>query len=308
VGSGRSLEEDVTLGQDGLGPHRVHVRTRLAAPQDTSGESLCVLFLQDQREMEARMRTEKLASMGRMSTAVAHEVRNPLAAIAQANALLDEDLSDPRLKKLTAMISQNARRLGKIVDDVLNVTHIQPSETGANAPALPLQETCARIGKDWATQNGCEQRLSMMLTGAPICVRFDSDHLRRVLVNLLDNAARHASTRPHGIQMDIRDGGLRAELSVWSDGAPMDQSVERHLFEPFFSSSSRSSGLGLYICRQLCDNHGATIAYHRGQRLRDGEPVEGNEFTVAFSPAPPEQVSNQTNLNRDSPPWQTSPP
>jgi two-component system sensor histidine kinase PilS (NtrC family) len=88
----------------------------------------------------------------------------------------------------------------------------------------------------------------------------------------------------------------------------MDQSVERHLFEPFFSSSSRSSGLGLYICRQLCDNHGATIAYHRGQRLRDGEPVEGNEFTVAFSPALPEQVSNQTNLNRDSTPWQTSPP
>jgi two-component system sensor histidine kinase PilS (NtrC family) len=55
-----------------------------------------VVFLQDLREMEARLRTEKLAAMGRMSAAVAHEIRNPLAAIAQANALLAEELSDRR--------------------------------------------------------------------------------------------------------------------------------------------------------------------------------------------------------------------
>ena len=72
--------------------------------------------------MEARMRTEKLASMGRLSTAVAHEIRNPLAAITQANALLDEDITDPRHKQLTTMVGQNAKRLAKIVDDILNVS------------------------------------------------------------------------------------------------------------------------------------------------------------------------------------------
>jgi two-component system sensor histidine kinase PilS (NtrC family) len=60
------------------------------------GDSLCVMFLQDLREMEARLRTEKLAAMGRMSAAVAHEIRNPLAAIAQANELLAEELSSRR--------------------------------------------------------------------------------------------------------------------------------------------------------------------------------------------------------------------
>jgi two-component system sensor histidine kinase PilS (NtrC family) len=62
----------------------------------------------------------------------------------------------------------------------------------------------------------------------------------------------------------------------------MDQSVERHLFEPFFSSESRSSGLGLYICRELCQEQGAGIAYYRTQRRARGKLIDGNEFLVSF--------------------------
>ncbi|RYY97443.1 MAG: ATP-binding protein, partial [Comamonadaceae bacterium] len=76
-------------------------------------------------------------------------------------------------------------------------------------------------------------------------------------------------------------GGEQARLRVWSDGAPLDPGVQRHLFEPFFSSQSRSSGLGLYICRELCDRHGATIAYARAP-APDGSGRDGNEFTVHF--------------------------
>ena len=71
------------------------------------------MFLQDLREMEARVRIEKLAAMGRMSAAVAHEIRNPLAAISQANALLEEDLHDAGQRQLTSMIAQNAQRLAQ---------------------------------------------------------------------------------------------------------------------------------------------------------------------------------------------------
>jgi two-component system sensor histidine kinase PilS (NtrC family) len=62
----------------------------------------------------------------------------------------------------------------------------------------------------------------------------------------------------------------------------MEPSVERHLFEPFFSSESRSSGLGLYICRELCERHGAVIAFQRAQRLARGTRIEGNEFFVSL--------------------------
>jgi two-component system sensor histidine kinase PilS (NtrC family) len=67
----------------------------------------------------------------------------------------------------------------------------------------------------------------------------------------------------------------RASVQVWSDGAPMDQSMERHLFEPFFSSESRSSGLGLYICRELCERHGATIDYQRTGRTTQRGDMRG---------------------------------
>jgi two-component system sensor histidine kinase PilS (NtrC family) len=107
-----------------------------------------------------------------------------------------------------------------------------------------------------------------------------------VLINLLDNARRYASQEANAIQVSTgQNADKRAFVSVWSDGQPMDQSIERHLFEPFFSSESRSSGLGLYICRELCERHGATIIHQRSTRPRGDGSVEGNEFLVSFHDA-----------------------
>src|SRR5207253_1659945 len=73
---------ELALEEEGGSARRIHVRTRLTPAEEHPAEGICVMFLQDLREMEARLRTEKLAAMGRMSAAVAHEIRNPLAAIA----------------------------------------------------------------------------------------------------------------------------------------------------------------------------------------------------------------------------------
>lgn len=280
---GVGQQDDVTIRHAGQGPRRIRVSTRPTNPQDLGGESLCVLFLQDQRELEARMRTEKLASMGRMSTAVAHEIRNPLAAISQANALLEEDLADARHVKLTQMIGQNAQRLAKIVNDILNASRAQPQDAGHSPLHISLNETVGRVCREWSAQNLCDNRLLCLCGTEAITVQFEGDHLRRVLVNLLDNARRFAADHPGGMQVQTQVlQGTQPSVRVWSEGAPMDQSVERHLFEPFFSSESRSSGLGLYICRQLCEGHGASIAYQRSTRLVAGRAVEGNEFFVQF--------------------------
>lgn len=305
VGTGQSREEYVTIWHGDHGPRRVHARTRLAGLHGVHGESLCVLFLQDQREMEARVRTEKLASMGRLSTAVAHEIRNPLAAIAQANALLDEDITDPRHKQLTTMVGQNAKRLAKIVDDILNVSRVQPQEQVIGQAALALNATLHRICSDWAAQSGCQHQLRLILCEPDVAIRFDPEHLRRVLVNLLDNARRYASKQAEAIQVSATAGeSLHATVAVWSDGAPMDPSIERHLFEPFFSSESRSSGLGLYICRELCEGHNATIAYQRSVRTAREQAVDGNEFLVTLLRSHPQD--NASLVEMTPTPWQTT--
>ncbi|MDR7305916.1 ATP-binding protein [Rhodoferax saidenbachensis] len=301
MGTGRGQQAEITIRHEGAGPRRVLARTRLAAPQGIGHESLCVLFLQDQREQEARLRTEKLASMGRLSTAVAHEIRNPLAAIAQANALLDEDITDPRQKKLTAMVGQNAKRLEKIVDDILNVSRVRGASPLLQPGAVLLNELVHRIATDWAAQNGLETLVQIHLAEQAAWVRFDADHLRQVLVNLLDNARRYASKRTGSIQVLTVVQAQASSVSVWSDGAPMDQSVQRHLFEPFFSSESRSSGLGLYICRELCERHGATLGYQRSPQALEGVTTEGNEFVIAL--ALPEPSAPQDNTET---PWQTT--
>jgi two-component system sensor histidine kinase PilS (NtrC family) len=297
-------QADVTIHHRGQGPRRVQVRTQLTESQEGGTESLCVMFLQDQREMEARMRTEKLASMGRMSAAVAHEIRNPLAAIAQANALLDEDLSDPKQRQLTEMVRQNALRLAKIVDEVLDISRVQHQDLTASARAVNLNEAIERICLDWQAQTSRQPMLGLTRAPNTPLVRFETEHLRRILVNLLDNARRYASRQPDSIQVVA---GLSAMgqhyLSVWSDGAPMDQSVERHLFEPFFSSESRSSGLGLYICRELCEGHGAAIAYYRAPRQMGAQTREGNEFLVTFQSMPSSLVSSLTGDNTAQTPW-----
>ena len=252
---GAGQEASVSIHFEGQGPRRVRVRTRITDAQDIGGDTLCVLFLQDQRELEARMRTERLASMGRMSTAVAHEIRNPLAAISQANALLEEDLIDAHQKSLTRMVSQNALRLAKIVDDILNASNLQHQDGKLTPLVIDLSDAVVRCCRDWSRQNADETRkentrltLHVDHSAPPVHVLFDGDHLRRILVNLLDNAKRYASLRNGAIQVHTAASGTRqVRVWVWSDGAPMEQGVERHLFEPFFSSESRSSGLGLYI-------------------------------------------------------------
>jgi two-component system sensor histidine kinase PilS (NtrC family) len=276
---------DVALDEGDAGARRLHVRTRLTPAHDHPAESLCVMFLEDLREMEARLRTEKLAAMGRMSAAVAHEFRNPLAAIAQANALMEEDLREPALKQLSFLVRKNAQRLAQIVDEILDISRVQ-HQGPAGPPVLELDPIVWAACGDWMMQTGSGDRLRLTLCAPDAQVTFDPDHLRRVLVNLLDNGLRYAGQQPDSIRVSTQLIAGQAVLQVWSDGAPLETAVRSHLFEPFFSSQSRSSGLGLYICRELCERHGAAISYRRTAGGPAGNSREGNEFFVSFRQLP----------------------
>lgn len=291
---------DVPLLFSGGAQRSLRLRMRFTRRREShTTEDLCVLFVEDNRQVMARSQQEKLAAMGRVSVGIAHEIRNPLAAIAQANALLGEDSTDPRSQQLTRMVASNVQRLKRIVDEVMEVAPGAAAEPVPLDAGLLVSETCL----DWARTNelapGPDDRLGCSVPLAPLVVAFDPEHLRRVLVNLLDNALRHADPGPASVQVLLEpEGGVEpfARLTVFSAGAAIPLDVERHLFEPFFSTRSRGSGLGLYICRELCERYGARIDYRR----RADTVLPGNEFTLLLRRLAPSSLnpftSPQTSL------------
>ena len=283
--------QEISIQHPGQGARIMSARTQLTAQLSPDAQGMCVVFLQDQRELQARIRTEKFASMGRMSAAIAHEIRNPLAAIVQANALLSEDITDPEQQQLTRLVEQNAQRLEKTVHDILHVAQRTNSNQLAQTQLLDLTAALPRICRDWQTQVANQSDIALQVPNRTAWVWFDAEHLRRILINLLDNAQRYSRAQPEPIQISLDPcGGADAPanicLRVWSDGDPLNPSVEQHLFEPFFSSESRSSGLGLYICRELCESHGASMAYDRNNRAFGKKIQPGNEFSVMFCSPP----------------------
>ena len=288
--------QELSLRFDDQSSRALRLRVRFTKGRDGQAiEDVCVMFIEDLRTVMARQRQDKLAAMGRMSAGIAHEIRNPLSAIAQANALLGEDAATPTQKRLTQMVADNVARLKNIIDDVLAVAPgLRPL-----APAIDLRETVAAICNDWRQTEGlaagpdslCEIDLSACKPqiGRPAPkVRFEPDHLHRVLVNLLDNALRHNSGQAGAILVSLRwqrslEGTGPLVLSVRSDGELISHDTEQSLFEPFFSTRSRGTGLGLYICRELCERHGASIDY----RQHPGAVRHRNEFFVTMPLEPP---------------------
>ncbi len=271
---------DVPLVFESGETRTLRVRIRFTrSEQAQSREDFCVLLLEDVRNMQARMRQEQLAAMGRVSAGIAHEIRNPLAAIAQANALLSEDATTPAQRQLTRMVNENVERLKRLVDDVMEVAPGVSPEAGV----IDVSAHLATIGSDWAraaqlTIDG-HSALRVDLPTEPLGGVFDAEHLRRVMVNLLDNGYRHASKSPGSVHLRLAaPDATQLLIIVASDGPPIPPDVERHLFEPFFSTRSRGTGLGLYICRELCERYGASIEY----RLRAQDQANRNEFRVTL--------------------------
>ena len=258
--------------------------TRRRAP-DGDGlppEEFCVVFLDDLRNVQLRLRQEKLAAMGRVSAGIAHEIRNPLAAIAQANALLLEDVLSNEQQQLARMVADNVDRLKRIVDDVMEAAPGAPTEPRTLDASASVQAVCTDWARTVQLKLGPESRLRLDLPGVPLTVSFDPEHLRRVLVNLLDNAGRYASDAPGAIHVRLVERDEQtALLAVASDGSAIAADVERHLFEPFFSTRSRGTGLGLYICRELCVRHGGNIEF----RPLGGTERHRNEFRVTMQRA-----------------------
>ncbi len=241
----------------------------------------CVIFMQDVTAIENQAQQLKLASMGRLTASIAHEVRNPLSAIGHATALLAEDLSAPTHARLLKIVSDNVGRVNRMVEDILQLSRkVQPNGDPLYLGQL-LTELKAEFQETHALADGI---VSLGNTGtAP--VRFDALHLREVLVNLLTNAIRYASGMEGSIRMYVvTDAAGRMELHVQDDGPGITPEIRAHLFEPFYTTSSKGTGLGLYLARELCLNNDAMLDYeYRFDAGGFGQAKASGRFVITFA-------------------------
>jgi two-component system sensor histidine kinase PilS (NtrC family) len=260
-----------------------HLKLRFARVEAAGAEAgRCVIFMQDVTAIENQAQELKLASMGRLTASIAHEVRNPLAAIGHATSLLAEDVADPGSARLLKIIGDNVTRVNRMVQDILQLSRkVQPG-----GEPLFLGPFLHELKAEFEETHGLSGDIVSLGNTGTTPVRFDALHLREVLVNLLTNAIRYASGMAGSIRIFVlEDGAGRTELHVQDDGPGITPEVRAHLFEPFYTTSSKGTGLGLYLARELCLNNEAMLDYEYRFDSGFGQHKASGRFVVTFAQA-----------------------
>jgi two-component system sensor histidine kinase PilS (NtrC family) len=274
--------QGTTIARDGRRELAAHLKLRFKTVE-TAGlsEERTVIFLQDVTEIDNQAQQLKLASMGRLTASIAHEVRNPLSAISHATSLLAEDMTTATQSRLLRIVRDNVTRLNRMIEDILKLSRKAQSAEEPLALTPFFVELLDEFHKTHTVKPGMI-RLGEMDGHR---VRFDPLHLREVVVNLLSNALRYASGRSGSIRMEVLpDTANRLELHVQDDGPPIKPEVRAHLFEPFYTTSSKGTGLGLYVARELCLNNGAMLDYeYRLDAGDNGANEPSGRFVITFA-------------------------
>ena len=222
-----------------------------------AGGSISLVFLEDLSRLQEQAQQLKLAALGRLTANIAHEIRNPLSAISHASELLVEEQRGPSQERLLHIIQDNAKRLDRMVRDVLELTRrdrVHP-ETIRLALFLPS------FIDEFAQNERIPAATFALQVHEASEIVFDRVHLQQVLWNLLRNAWRHSRQREASVRVVVRRQANRVELDVIDDGEGVPTHLRQQLFEPFFTTYSGGTGLGLYIAREMCAANAAILEY-----------------------------------------------
>ena len=216
------------------------------------------MYIEDLEQMQSQAQQLKLAALGRLTANIAHEIRNPLSAISHAAELLSEDDAggDPLRGRLTRIVGDNAMRLNRLVTDVLELgrrDHAEPE-------VLRWQGFCRMLVDELALAVPAASG-RIRISGPDAAFLFDRGHLHRVMWNLVTNALHYASAAEGAVVIEAipAGDGTRVGLHVRDDGCGIGPAERNQVFEPFFTTRSGGTGLGLYIARELCEANGAVL-------------------------------------------------
>lgn len=222
---------------------------RMAASFDAMVDSL---------EEAVTQATRSEAAMRRFLADASHELRTPIAALqATAETLLREQPPRPRRDQLEAELARGTERLGRLVDDLLNLARLQ-----ANEPLRNQRVDLAQIGESLVTQSSTRTAAEVSLTHeGPAVVMGDPDALARALRNLLDNAVRAVGEQGR-IVIALDGSEHRVRATVTDDGPGVPAHERERIFEGFVRLSGNAgagTGLGLAVTRAIAQQHHGSV-------------------------------------------------
>ena len=230
-----------------------------------------VIFLEDLTRLETQARQMKLAALGRLTANIAHEIRNPLSSISHAAELLQEEPSvNATVRRLLTIIHDNTQRLDRMINDVLKLNR----SDRAHREIFPLGDFLISFVEQFSQIEKLPADVMTLELAASPKIAFDQSHLNQIMWNLCRNAVRHCRREKGSIRIavDLIGSGDIVKLDVVDDGPGVPTAVRNQLFEPFFTTVSNGTGLGLYIAREVCAANDATLNFI--------ETPRGAQFTV----------------------------
>jgi two-component system, NtrC family, sensor histidine kinase PilS len=233
------------------------------APLGPDNDSDTLVFVEDNRAITQQAQQLKLASLGRLTASIAHEVRNPLGAISHAGQLLGESENlDEGERRLLEIINDQSTRVNQIIENVLQLSRRRTSKP----KLIDLEQWLPKFVEDYQKSKNSERVIAIRCTSDDVIAKFDPGQMHQVLSNLCDNGLRYSIPRPGRPDLIIEAGVSSAQqpyIEVIDFGSGISEENRTHIFEPFFTTENTGSGLGLYICKELCEANQAFIHYTR---------------------------------------------
>ncbi|MEN5102473.1 ATP-binding protein [Stenotrophomonas sp. TWI273] len=242
-----------------LSPDQPEVQPRFA--RLLAGSDLTLVFLDDSTVVSRRAESLTLSAMGRFSASLAHEIRNPLAAINYAAQLLEEstDIGDTD-RRLLQIINQQCQRTNGIVESVLGLARRER----ANPENVDLASFVRRFVLEYKQVLSLEtDSVEPIISETSVHALVDPRHLHQILTVLVHNALKYGrvAEEPARVRLRVARQDRTAIIDVMDRGPGIPETVASQLFRPFFTTSEHGTGLGLYIARELCRANQARLEY-----------------------------------------------
>ncbi|MGM0517745.1 MAG: sensor histidine kinase [Pseudomonadota bacterium] len=244
-----------------------------------------LIQLLDLTAEDERVRRDKLAALGRLIASIAHEVRNPLSSIRQAAELLPDSDTAAEREQLTTIITRHSDRINRLVEDVLGAARAPVVHTQSVDLGEWIEQFAASRRQRWQQADSPPQLRTTVLDG-PAIAAVDPTHLWQIMDNLCDNAERHAQPGEGTLELVITIGRAdgRWRIRVCDNGRPIEATSRGALFEPFFTTHSSGTGLGLFVSRELALANRGELALDDPDRA----PGRSGNCFVLTLPADPE--------------------